>query len=75
MLNIPGGSNSEAECQLPKLDVAGSIPVSRSITSVQPQLLPSSVAFPLPVPVLLRNQDIFSLIIILTFRRAADFGC
>jgi hypothetical protein len=36
--------------------------------------LPSSVAFPLPVPVLLRNQDIFSLII-LTFRRAADFGC
>ena len=25
-----GGSNSVVECQLPKLDVAGSIPVSRS---------------------------------------------
>jgi hypothetical protein len=25
------GSNSAVECQLPKLDVAGSIPVSRSI--------------------------------------------
>ncbi len=25
-----GGSNSAVECQLPKLDVAGSIPVSRS---------------------------------------------
>jgi hypothetical protein len=35
----------------------------------------SSVGFPLPVQVLLRNQDIFSLIIIPTFRRAADFGC
>jgi hypothetical protein len=37
--------------------------------------LPSSVTLPLPVPVLLRKQDIFSLIIILTFRRAAAFGC
>ena len=27
----PSGSNSVVECQLPKLDVAGSIPVSRSI--------------------------------------------
>jgi hypothetical protein len=27
----PSGSNSAVECQLPKLDVAGSIPVSRSI--------------------------------------------
>jgi hypothetical protein len=27
------GSNSAVECQLPKLDVAGSIPVSRSIFS------------------------------------------
>jgi hypothetical protein len=27
---ITGGSNSVVECQLPKLDVAGSIPVSRS---------------------------------------------
>ena len=27
------GSNSAVECQLPKLDVAGSIPVSRSIES------------------------------------------
>ena len=26
----PGGSNSAVECQLPKLDVAGSTPVSRS---------------------------------------------
>jgi hypothetical protein len=26
-----GGSNSAVECQLPKLDVAGSIPVSRSM--------------------------------------------
>ena len=29
------GSNSAVECQLPKLDVAGSIPVSRSIFSNQ----------------------------------------
>ena len=29
-----GGSNSAVECQLPKLDVAGSIPVSRSIFSI-----------------------------------------
>ena len=28
------GSNSAVECQLPKLDVAGSSPVSRSIFSV-----------------------------------------
>ena len=28
------GSNSAVECQLPKLDVAGSIPVSRSILSI-----------------------------------------
>ena len=28
------GSNSAVECQLPKLDVAGSIPVSRSMFSV-----------------------------------------
>jgi hypothetical protein len=28
---ITGGSNSVVECQLPKLDVAGSIPVSRSM--------------------------------------------
>src|SRR2546426_11960095 len=28
------GSNSAVECQLPKLDVAGSIPVSRSIFSI-----------------------------------------
>jgi hypothetical protein len=28
---VPSGSNSAVECQLPKLDVAGSIPVSRSI--------------------------------------------
>jgi hypothetical protein len=27
---ITSGSNSVVECQLPKLDVAGSIPVSRS---------------------------------------------
>jgi hypothetical protein len=27
----PSGSNSVVECQLPKLDVAGSSPVSRSI--------------------------------------------
>ena len=27
------GSNSAVECQLPKLDVAGSIPVSRSMKS------------------------------------------
>src|ERR1041384_5644630 len=32
---ITGGSNSVVECQLPKLDVAGSIPVSRS-TSLSP---------------------------------------
>jgi hypothetical protein len=37
--------------------------------------LPSSVTLPLPVPVLLRNPDIFFLIILLTFRRAAAFGC
>ncbi len=29
-----GGSNSVVECQLPKLDVAGSNPVSRSIESI-----------------------------------------
>jgi hypothetical protein len=29
-----GGSNSVVECQLPKLDVAGSNPVSRSIFSL-----------------------------------------
>ena len=28
------GSNSAVECQLPKLDVAGSIPVSRSMFSM-----------------------------------------
>ena len=28
------GSNSVVECQLPKLDVAGSIPVSRSLFSI-----------------------------------------
>jgi hypothetical protein len=28
------GSNSAVECQLPKLDVAGSIPVSRSMFSI-----------------------------------------
>ena len=28
---MKSGSNSVVECQLPKLDVAGSIPVSRSI--------------------------------------------
>ena len=28
------GSNSVVECQLPKLDVAGSNPVSRSIKSI-----------------------------------------
>src|SRR4051794_1609923 len=28
---LPSGSNSVVECQLPKLDVAGSNPVSRSI--------------------------------------------
>ena len=28
---VSSGSNSAVECQLPKLDVAGSIPVSRSI--------------------------------------------
>ena len=35
------GSNSAVECQLPKLDVAGSIPVSRSIFSItydQPEI-------------------------------------
>ncbi len=31
------GSNSAVECQLPKLDVAGSIPVSRSIQEQIPQ--------------------------------------
>src|SRR3970040_1738885 len=31
--NKVSGSNSAVECQLPKLDVAGSIPVSRSLTS------------------------------------------
>ena len=30
---MPGGRNSVAECQLPKLDVAGSNPVGRSNTS------------------------------------------
>ncbi len=31
---VSGGSNSVVECQLPKLDVAGSNPVSRSIESI-----------------------------------------
>ncbi len=30
---IPGGRNSEVECQLPKLNVVGSIPIARSILS------------------------------------------
>ena len=30
----PSGGNSAVECQLPKLDVAGSIPVPRSIFSI-----------------------------------------
>ena len=30
-IDSASGSNSAVECQLPKLDVAGSIPVSRSI--------------------------------------------
>ena len=33
-----GGSNSVVECQLPKLNVAGSIPVSRSISALLPAL-------------------------------------
>jgi hypothetical protein len=33
--SLPGGSNSVVECQLPKLDVAGSIPVSRSKSFVE----------------------------------------
>jgi hypothetical protein len=37
-----GGSNSAVECQLPKLDVAGSIPVSRSIFSISYEGLSSS---------------------------------
>jgi hypothetical protein len=32
--NKERGSNSVVECQLPKLDVAGSTPVSRSIFSI-----------------------------------------
>ena len=31
VMEVLGGSNSVVECQLPKLDVAGSTPVSRSI--------------------------------------------
>jgi hypothetical protein len=31
MTPFAGGSNSEVECQLPKLDGAGSTPVSRSM--------------------------------------------
>jgi hypothetical protein len=31
---LTGGSNSVVECQLPKLDVAGSTPVSRSNFSI-----------------------------------------
>ena len=31
-INLFGGSSSAVERQLPKLDVAGSIPVSRSIS-------------------------------------------
>ena len=34
ILAATSGSNSAVECQLPKLDVAGSIPVSRSIISI-----------------------------------------
>ena len=34
LLIIKGGSSSVAERQLPKLNVAGSIPVSRSIKSI-----------------------------------------
>jgi hypothetical protein len=30
LTRVLSGSNSAVECQLPKLDVAGSIPVSRS---------------------------------------------
>ncbi len=44
------GSNSAVECQLPKLDVAGSIPVSRSsltLISLQLTMLFPSVFFPL----------------------------
>ena len=33
LMEVLGGSNSVVECQLPKLDVAGSTPVSRSIFS------------------------------------------
>jgi hypothetical protein len=36
------GSNSVVECQLPKLDVAGSNPVSRSIFSITCKPLPKS---------------------------------
>ena len=36
------GSNSAVECQLPKLDVAGSIPVSRSMFSMVYRELESS---------------------------------
>ncbi len=41
------GCNSVVECQLPKLDVAGSSPVTRSISSVR--------ASPAPLPTLLRG--------------------
>src|SRR5215475_6827727 len=33
-IDSASGSNSAVECQLPKLDVAGSIPVSRSFLSI-----------------------------------------
>src|SRR5439155_1836411 len=42
------GSNSAVECQLPKLDVAGSIPVSRSLKSVTSSLPKFSVSQCIP---------------------------
>ena len=42
---IECGSNSVVECQLPKLDVAGSSPVSRSINPVRIAVHPGWIFF------------------------------
>ena len=44
------GSNSAVECQLPKLDVAGSIPVSRSKFIQKTQLQSASFEILLLIP-------------------------
>jgi hypothetical protein len=51
LLMIKSGSSSVAERQLPKLNVAGSIPVSRSIESIVYEEASNSCSSPVLAPI------------------------